>query len=170
MDNEGMTIGAFEYAANSQVIGFSSGFEARMPVRLVVPDQPQPGYKTFLEYDYLGGKIGVTSVSVLRDNLGTEEVTSELLRGVRIAEHTRDNLERIVTRFGKQALPNDSEILTQASIGAKDPRTLALIETLYKFAELTHQRPAKFIQEKMQLPPATAGRWIKASKQKLNWG
>lgn len=166
-----MSIGKFIERADQRIAELGNGFAATLPVDLVIPDHPRVGYQTVITYDQRPGfRIGAQAVTVRISDFQLPDVTGDLLRELRIAEHSRDNIPRIVRRFGKPAIPPAEEIKELVEAGPKSGNTLWLVETVYRFAEITGLPPAKFVQETLGLKPATAGRWIRRSKESLQWG
>lgn len=167
-----MTLGEFEDVPGwTRPAELGDAFAARLPIDLVVVDHPREGYVTRIRYAWRpGDRIGVESIYVGLTTGAVPDVTGDLLRELRVAEHTRDNVPRLVTRYGKPAIPDKSVIAERVAAGPRSPHTLWLVQTLYRFAEITGLPPAKFIQDVMDLKPATAGRWIRRSKESLDWG
>lgn len=148
-------------------VEFDGGFGMRLPIRLRVDDDPRDGYTTCITYDWSPTGPRVRSISVTSD---IHPVNGEVLREVRVAELGRENLHRITRRSGSPVVPDQPEIDARKDAGAKSGQTLMLVQTLYQYAELTGLPPAKFISERMDISIATAGRWIRRSKDMLQWG
>lgn len=138
-----------------------------LPIRLRVDDDPRDGYTTCIVYDWTPTGPRVREVSVTSD---TGPVNGEVLREIRVSELGRENLHRIVRRYGEPVIPPRAELDERAKAGVKSGQTLMLVRTLYQYAELTGLPPAKFVSELLVLPIATAGRWIRRSKDMLQWG
>lgn len=171
MHTKDVSIGEFRNRNDAGPRDFGDAFSAVLPVDLHIQDHPRPGYETVITYEWRPeNRIGVEAVSVGMKNPRVPDVTGDLLRELRIAEHSRDNIPRIVTRYGKQAIPDTKEIEKRVEAGPTSGHTMWLVQTIYRFAEITGLPPAKFVQETMNLKPATAGRWIRRSKETLNWG
>ena len=166
-----MSIGEFRTRADTRTSEFGDAFSAEVPIDLHIPEHPRTGYETVITYEWRpGNRIGVEAVKVGMTSPHAPDVTGDLLRELRIAEHSRDNIPRIVRRYGKQAIPNPDEIAETVKRGVKSGHTMWLVQTVYRFAEIAGLPPAKYVQETLGLTPATAGRWIRRSKESLNWG
>lgn len=148
-------------------VEFDGGFGMDLPIRLRVDDDPRDGYTTCIIYDWSPTGPRVREVSVTSD-IGP--VNGEVLREVRVAELGRENLHRITRRHGEPVIPPRTEVDERAEAGVKSGQTLMLVRTLYQYAELTGLPPAKFISETLAISIATAGRWIRRSKDALQWG
>lgn len=166
-----MSIGEFRTRADTRTSEFGDAFSAEVPIDLHIPDHPRSGYETVITYEWRPkNRIGVEAVKVGMTSPRVPDVTGDLLRELRVAEHSRDNIPRIVRRHGKQAIPSPDEIAKAIEGGVKSGYTMMLVQTVYRFAEITGLPPAKFVQETLGLSPSTAGRWIRRSKESLNWG
>lgn len=148
-------------------MGFDGGFGMDLPIRLRVDDDPRDGYTTCITYDWTPTGPRARTVSVTSD---AGPVNGEILREVRVAELGRENLHRIARRHGEPVVPPPEVIEERVTAGPKSGQTLMLVRTLYQYAELTSLPPAKFIAETLGISIATAGRWIRRSKDMLVWG
>lgn len=154
------------FTSESTEVEYPDGFTVRLPAKLIARDEPRLGFTTTIEYVYAPYGPRVRAVSVI-SNIGT--VNGETLRQVRVQELGRINLHALVSRHGHPAIPPASEITKQVDAGVKSLGTLALVQTVYMYAELAGIPPAKHVQEVLGLTAATAGRWIRKSKESLNW-
>ncbi len=157
----------FEPARDAIPHDLGYGFSMPLPARLTADDEPRPGFTTYIEYGYSPSGPQVRAVAVTSD---THPVNGEVLREVRVAELGRENLHSIITRFGAPAIPSDDEIKERVAEGPKSGHTLALVQTVYRYAELSGAPAAKVVAETLGLSIATAGRWIRRSKDALHWG
>lgn len=168
---ETVSIGKFISRPGARPRDLGDAFSAVLPVDLQIDDHPRQGYKTVITYEWRpGDRIGVEAVAVTMTTPTVPDVTGDLLRELRIAEHSRDNIPGIVTRYGQNAIPSEERIAELVEAGPKSGHTLWLVQTVYRFAEIAGLPPAKFVQDTLGLKPATAGRWIRRSKEALNWG
>lgn len=162
-----MTEGTFRRFEITHPSEYPNGFTVELPNLLEVPDTPRQGYTTRIEFRYGTTGPWVAGVQVDSDSL---PVNGEVLREVRVNELGKQNLFRITRRYGEPVVPEREEIEERVKAGPKSGQTLALVRELYQYAELTALPPAKFVQDTLNVSPATAGRWIRRSKDALDWG
>lgn len=172
--DEVMAKGEFQRSGSTVQHDLGWGFSMPLPILLEIPNEPRAGFTTRIDFVYSSTGPLVNGVQVSRQLEGIRyvtdsPVTGELLREVAVAEICKENLPDVITRFSGPVIPPKDEIRKRVEEGASRGLTLALVQQLYLYAELTGQKPAKFVQETMGLAPATASRWIRKSKEKLQW-
>lgn len=157
--------GEVDYSKDGQWREVAPGVMVRVPahVELTVDD-----YRVAFELALFSEGLRPQSISVTAKN-GAKPVDGAVLRGLRIAELTREAIESVVLPMAADG--ETIEMLPVALVESKftkrpDDRSLLRLSQVFKLAQLLGVPPAKYVQEKFELPRSTAGYWIKLAREK----
>lgn len=137
--------------------------------KLVSEDTPRQGYTTTIEYESSPKGLHATRVTVESE---TNPITATVIREVKTMELMRkdmkDNPDAKMDLTTARYLIK-GEFKFPKGINGHAVRLQAVRE-IYEHAAVTGEPPAKAVSEAMNVSIATAGRWIRKSKNELHWG
>jgi hypothetical protein len=128
-------------------------------------DSPDLPWKVDLRAEIVGERYEITRLCFARRE-NDEPITGENLRRIAVGDLAANLLAFAATRGaqtkGASHLYREKPTRPRAS----DDETLRYVASIYRLAYVVHADPAKAVTENLDLPPATAGRWIRRARDK----
>lgn len=162
---------------NAQDIPVAPGLVAKSPVRFSVEDVN--GYDVVLDVDAVpmsaarSGRFVCRQLTVSQRE-GGPPVTSEAVRSIPVARLTKEAGARHVWSFdssegginilSKRAL-TDEMVQRFKATGPTD-ESLWWVAYVYRLALVAGEPPTKTVEQALELPRSTTGRWIAAARQR----
>jgi hypothetical protein len=128
-------------------------------------DGPDLPWKVDLEAEIIGERYEITRLSFTRRE-GDEAITGENLRRVALGELATDLLTYAATRGAQTKKSSHLYREKPTRPRLSDDATLEYVARIYRLAHVTHADPAKAVAQNLELPPATASRWIRRARDK----
>lgn len=138
-----------------------------------VVSAPGPDDTIDIHIGVAGGRLVADRVEVKRLESGAG-ITSELLRRIPVATLVRFGAHAVQYVHGRResggltvgaAWPSEEEGAYVARHGLDD-ETLKIVARTYRVAYLIGDSPTKKVEELLELPRSTAGRWVAAARER----
>lgn len=152
-------------------VAIADGIEIELPYTVLGKFSSEDRELDFeLEFDLVGEERLIRPVSVKVSSSDGEEVTSSDLRalpvsGIQAVATAGQAQEAAGVEFGSIGALSADEIELLKAKGPVD-ESLKKLADRYKFAHVIGVWPAKFVQDTLNLPSATATRWIQRAREK----
>jgi hypothetical protein len=127
-------------------------------------DSPELPWRVDLEAKIIGERYEVTRLSFARRE-GDDAITGENLRRVAVGELASDLLSYAATRGAQTKKSPHLYREKPTRPRPSDDATLEYVARIYRLAYVTHSDPAKAVAQNLELPPATASRWIRRARE-----
>ncbi len=152
---------------NAKMVQLAPGLAVESPVQVVVEDCN--GYDVDLVVVGLPGdaqRAGrlVCRELTVRQREGGPAVTGEALRSVPVATLTNLAVSKVL-QLAEGAARSQKPPEGVAAHGPTD-EALRWVAHLYRLALVTQEKPTKAVEEALQLPRSTAGRWVSLARER----
>jgi hypothetical protein len=127
-------------------------------------DSPDLPWKVDLEAEIIGERYEITRLSFARRE-GDEAITGDNLRRVAVGELATDLLTYAATRGAQTKKSSHLYREKPTRPRPSDEATLEYVARIYRLACVTHADPAKAVAQNLELPSATASRWIRRARE-----
>jgi hypothetical protein len=160
-------------AASDKYVGVGNGLVMPAVVRVTAYDSD---VAPDVEVDVIAenGRLVANEVRMRRGSNGLP-ITTESMRLIRVAELVKHAAGLVKVAGDEGENPSRALVLSRddldyvAEHGMTD-RTLRIVADVYRLALLTGNPPTKMVEEWLEQPRSTAGRWIAAARAKRYLG